>query len=176
MLRAIRPVALAAALMLASCNEPFTSHSNGEEDDNQPPPPPPGQNDPPPPPPPNPAPGTDGTPGSVIGAYRIEVGGFYVGHGTGSVGSGSATVDAQVKDDAGQVGAFHAHLTLAHGHFRGTGTVMGYTLTCEGRVDPADAKANKAAVLIKPRLVGTFTASNGHHGRIIGQYDPSAQN
>jgi hypothetical protein len=164
--RVIRPVAIAAALMLASCDQFQVSHDADDVDAT----PPATQNTPPPVTPP----AQGAAPASVQGAYRVEVGGFCMGQGTGSVGSGSATLDAAVADDGGTAGSFHADLIIANGHFIGSGTVMGLSLACNGRLDPPDTSGPRASVLLKPRLVGTFTASDGRHGRFTGEYTASA--
>lgn len=165
-LRASRFVALAAALMLASCSradKPSSENDNGNGAPARTGPPsiPPGQSK-----------SKKPNPPGVTGRYHVLVRGDYIGDGNASMSPAALQIDANVKDAAGNPGTLHVSLPVSGGHFAGTGTVMGHSMNIEGRVDAADVKGTeRRPVLQIARLVSTFSSSDGHYARIVGGHD-----
>jgi hypothetical protein len=109
-------------------------------------------------------------PGSGTSAsYNIFVRGDYVGTGTATVSTSSVQITAQVTDSTGNTGTLTASAPVVNQRFAGTGTAINRSITFNGRVDPADASAAPGSVLRSQRLVGTFSTTDSHFGRIAGQ-------
>lgn len=118
----------------------------------------------------------------VQGTYRITVVvGSLAGGGTAQVSGQSVSLSATVSESSrgngngkgkgkgpknkkgGSVSA--ASTAMKDNRFRATGDVAGEAVTFDGRVDLADAPGG---VLKKPRIVATFTLSDGTRGRVVG--------
>jgi hypothetical protein len=103
-------------------------------------------------------------PRGTQGAYDIRIGGYVRGTGNAAVGATSVTITARVRDEDGNTGTLVAPaLPITDGRFIGTGMLMGKTLRLSGRIDAPDGELVPIA-----RITGTFTVSDGHHGRVIG--------
>jgi hypothetical protein len=62
---------------------------------------------------------------------------------------------------------------VVNDRFSGTGSLSGMDVDIDGRVDPQDKRGEE--VLKKGRIIFTFRAANGKHGRGAGdQRDPGA--
>jgi len=113
-----------------------------------------------------------GTTNAATGTYVIKIAGYYTGTGQASVGTGVVHITGNVQDPSGAKGLLRADIKVSSAHFAGTGTVMQLPMTVEGRVDTADTKRGvRNPVQIGPRIVATFTSSEGHRGRLFGQPD-----
>ena len=113
-------------------------------------------------------PTTGGSGATSSTGYNLEIAGVYTGAGSATVTAGSLQLSANIQDAGGNSGTLNARLTLANGHFSGTGTAMGQPITLAGRVDPADATSRKLSVVQAARIVSTFATTSGLHGRIFG--------
>ncbi|HEX4795082.1 MAG TPA: hypothetical protein VH370_14910 [Humisphaera sp.] len=114
------------------------------------------------------------------GTYRIQVTGFFSGNGQASVGGSQVHISATLKDKSGADGlVLRANVSLVSGRFNGTGTLGATPISIQGRVDSGDGKrsdgSNQSEVRVNPRIVATFTTSDGRGGRIFGQPDHSQQ-
>lgn len=129
-------------------------------------------------------------PAQTAGTFLIVVRGYFTsdssnsGANTASVTSGSVTLHAQVKDDAGNSYTLDAsNLRISDSyHFSGTGTVGGTQVTIDGHVDPADPsnatgnghdQGHSHQVVSQTRLECTYTTGGDrsnprHSGRIVG--------
>ena len=121
---------------------------------------------------------------SASGVYKVIVRGYFSGDGTARVDAGGmVSINATVKDDSGMTGELVVtQVGLVGDHFKGTGTVMGATMTVSGRVEAADpavvvpkgsdpnADPNNAAVVKDGRIQAAFTVDGPikRVGRIAG--------
>lgn len=120
---------------------------------------------------------------SASGVYKVIVRGYYSGDGVATVtAGGSVSITATVKDDNGSTGQLIANqVSLVGDHFKGSGTVMGGTMTVSGRVEAADpappgpkgdpnVDPNAGRVVTDGRIAATFTVDGPikRVGRIAG--------
>ena len=99
----------------------------------------------------------------IQGSYKILVRGDYTGDGNAAVGAQSVTINAKVKDAAGnELHLVASSLKMENGRFHGTGKMGGTDVRVNGRVDPP-GNLLKAA-----RLTATFGSTTEPTGRIVG--------
>lgn len=99
--------------------------------------------------------------------YKLVIGGFYHGTGTGNIHGNILDLTGTVTADDGTTGAFTATKIHAKGnHFTAQGTVCGHKATLDGRFDqpPAHGRGRPGT----GRLTITFVVDDGHNGRIVG--------
>jgi len=102
----------------------------------------------------------------TAGDYSITIAGSYKGSGTATVTDDRLNISLSVTDEQSHKGELVvSDLEIKDNHFSGQGTVLGKTMTLQGRVDPPDTQDNTPRTA---RLVGTFTVKDGTHGRIAG--------
>ncbi len=121
---------------------------------------------------------------SASGWYKVIIRGYYSGDGWARVADGGmVSINATVKDDSGMSGDLVvAQVGLVGDHFKGTGTIMGASMTVSGRVEAADpavvvpkggdpnADPNNVAVVKDGRIQAAFTVDGPikRVGRIAG--------
>lgn len=120
------------------------------------------------------------TPAAANGSYSILIRGYYTGDGVATVNGGVVFISAKVHDDSGRAGTLSAtQITMVGDHFGGPATVMGMTVTLQGRVDAADPTTGNtvidaAAIVTDARMQATFVDPHGHSGRLAGTKQKSA--
>jgi hypothetical protein len=111
---------------------------------------------------------------NAIGWYTVLIRGYYTGDGSAQVNGGSVVVTVKVHDDSGNTGVLSGTFPMVGDHFSGPGSVMGVSITVQGRVDAADpptsgiANADADAIVTDARLGATVVDTRGHTGRIAG--------
>jgi len=108
-------------------------------------------------------------PGPTNGSYNCIVAGDFTGDGNISSGGNGTTImfALQVRDKAGNRGELRATVSVVKNRFSGEGSVMGYPMKIQGRLDPAD-QGGRQQQLRGQRLVATFSDDSRRHGRITG--------
>lgn len=130
-----------------------------------------------------------GPPADVSGSFNVTIAGFWNGTGSATVSGNTVSISGTVTDDNGNSGpVVIGPLKLSKCQFRGVGSIMGYVMMVQGRVDAPDPPPqsdnnqdgddqqnhhgrnypqNSGPVVTNARLGATFSAL-GHHGRIAG--------
>jgi hypothetical protein len=105
--------------------------------------------------------------------YTILIRGYYTGDGTAQVSGGMVTMSSNnVRDQSGRTGTLVGNaIDLVGNKFSGPATILGGTVTVQGRVDAPDPTVgiSPADVIVTDgRIQAVYVDSHGHTGRIVG--------
>ncbi len=108
-------------------------------------------------------------PGQRTGVYQVWAGGYYSGRGTATVKHKKLSIEIPVTSEAGGSGVLDAsNLHIKDNHFSGNGSVMGHSVSINGRLDVPDGVGEEVQ---SARMVCNFECDDGHKGRIAGYLD-----
>ncbi|GEM_PF-4232623 len=110
------------------------------------------------------------------GNYSVNIAGQFTGSGSAVVADTiSMTVNVVLANGSSGTLVISGLAIDDNGYFKGTGTVLGVTMTVSGRVDlPAGYDDEQSAAQnLTGRISAVFKASNGKCGRIMGVQNDS---